>query len=94
MSARMRAIAVRLLPLTMMMLACGSGGSSPSDGGGAGGGGAGGAGSALMTWLDNGVRHTALFASAARTKRATGTFQATVMATGGGTKARATLFAC
>lgn len=59
----MRVMSVGVLPL-LAMLACGSGGSSPGDGGGAGSGG--GAGGGPMTWLDDGVRHTALFASAAR----------------------------
>jgi hypothetical protein len=61
----MRAMSVGLLPL-LAMLACGSGGSSPDDGGGAGG-----AGGGLMTWLDNGVRQIASFASAARVTSAT-----------------------
>jgi hypothetical protein len=67
----MRAIVavVGLLPVLAMssLSACGSGGrSSPGDGGGAGAGGAGGAGSGQMTWLEDGVRHTALFASGSR----------------------------
>ena len=59
-SAPMRAMLVGLLPV-LTMLACGSGGSTPGDGGGAGG-----AGGGPMTWLDNGVRQTASFASASR----------------------------
>jgi hypothetical protein len=59
----MRAMSTGVLPL-LMMLACGSGSSSPGDGGGAGSGGSGGAGINVLTWLEDGDRHTATFATA------------------------------